>query len=399
MQIGIVLPSAPAYSETFFLNKIKGLEEHGFSVVIFANSINKNAPKDLNISVAPKLKGHIVKLGIRSIYTICLSFLFHYKNSKRLYNFDKNEGVNLLQRLKNIVSSHHILKSEVDWLHFGFGTMVFHKENVAKAIGAKMAVSFRGFDIGVYPLKKPNCYLKLWKKVNRIHVISDDIKDLVYKNGYEGESEIIKITPAIDVSFFNYEEEFNFSNENRFTTVARLHWKKGIEYTLNALSILKNKGVPFHYTIIGEGIDRERLEFAVHQLDLKNHVSFKGKVKHEQVKDELKKGDIYIQYSIQEGFCNAVLEAQALGLLCIVSDAEGLPENVNDGKTGWVVHRCNAKALADQIETVINLSYETKAMISKNARLRVLNNFGLDQQYKKFIEFYKPSKIRLTQAN
>ena len=117
------------------------------------------------------------------------------------------------------------------------------------------------------------------------------------------------------------------------------------------------------------------------------------------VKDSLSKTDIYLQYSHSEGFCNAVLEAQAMGCLCIVSDGGALPENVIDGKTGWVVHRCNAKALADQIETVINLPYETKAMISKNARLRVLNNFGLDQQYKKFIEFYKPSEIKLTQTN
>ncbi|MBK7870836.1 MAG: glycosyltransferase family 4 protein [Saprospiraceae bacterium] len=53
------------------------------------------------------------------------------------------------------------------------------------------------------------------------------------------------------------------------------------------------------------------------------------------------KADIYLQYSIQEGFCNAVLEAQAMGLLCIVSDAEGLPENILHGQTGWVVPKGN----------------------------------------------------------
>ena len=66
-------------------------------------------------------------------------------------------------------------------------------------------------------------------------------------------------------------------------------------------------------------------------------VSFKGKLAHMEVKKAMEQADIYLQYSLQEGFCNAVLEAQAMGLLCIVSDAEGLPENVLHGQTGWVV--------------------------------------------------------------
>ena len=48
----------------------------------------------------------------------------------------------------------------------------------------------------------------------------------------------------------------------------------------------------------------------------------------------MKNSDVYIQSSVQEGFGNAVLEAQASGLCCIVSDAEGLSENVLNEKTG-----------------------------------------------------------------
>ena len=39
MRIGIVLPSVPAYSETFFSNKIKGLEGKGHTVFVFADAI------------------------------------------------------------------------------------------------------------------------------------------------------------------------------------------------------------------------------------------------------------------------------------------------------------------------------------------------------------------------
>ncbi|TCK68835.1 colanic acid/amylovoran biosynthesis glycosyltransferase [Winogradskyella wandonensis] len=389
MRIGIVLPSVPAYSETFFVNKIKGLQRHGFSVVIFASSAGTKEFHLSKFKLAPKLKGSKVSIVFNSLYILCLSFVFQFKKSKRLYLLDKKDGVGFLQRLKNIISSYHIFSEPLDWLHFGFGTMVFNKENVAKAIDARMAVSFRGFDIGVYPLKHPSCYQKLWTKVNRIHVISDDIKELVYENGFGGESEIIKITPAIDTSFFNYEKELHLAKESRFVTVARLHWKKGLVYTLEALSILKSLGYSFHYTIIGDGAEKERLQFAIHQLNLEGNVTLKGKMEHEDIKKALEDADIYLQYSIQEGFCNAVLEAQAVGLLSVVSDAEGLSENIINNKTGWVVPKQSPKLLAEKLLEVINLDDEEKQKISKSARERVINQFNLTKQAKEFINFYE----------
>ena len=41
--------------------------------------------------------------------------------------------------------------------------------------------------------------------------------------------------------------------------------------------------------------------------------------------------------AVSEGFCNAVLEAQAMKLPVVCTDADGLPENVQDGTTGLVV--------------------------------------------------------------
>src|SRR5690606_23867831 len=216
-----------------------------------------------------------------------------------------------------------ILSKKLDWLHFGFGTMALGRENIAAVIGAKMAVSFRGFDIAIYPVKHPNCYDKLFEKTDKVHVISNDIMRLVSQQDLNNKKEIVKITPAIDTSFFK-SVSIPPNGIIKITTMARLHWKKGLEYTLEALALLKNENIPFHYTIIGDGVEKERLQFAIYQLGLGDCVTFTGKLPPEEVKKQLQQTDIYLQYSIQEGFCNAVLEAQAMGLLCVVSDAEGL---------------------------------------------------------------------------
>ncbi|PKQ46739.1 glycosyltransferase family 4 protein [Confluentibacter flavum] len=389
MRIGLVLPAVPGYSETFFSNKIKGLEANGYTVILFVNSCNRKTKTSTKTKVAPKLSGNMVRIGMISFYRLSYSLIFHFKVSRRLFILDRDDGINFIQRIKNIIINNHIFSEPVDWLHFGFGTMVLNRENVAKAIGAKMAVSFRGFDIGIYPVKHPGCYKRLWEKVDKIHVISNDISELVYKQGFNNQVPIIKITPAIDIRFFKNNHKTEYNKIPHFITVARLHWKKGLDYTLEALALLKEENIPFHYTIIGDGPQEEYLKFGTHQLGLNDYVTFTGKLSHELVKKKLEQADIYLQYSIQEGFCNSVLEAQAIGLLCVVSDAEGLSENVLHNKTGWVVPLRQPKLLLEKIRNIINLPQTEKDTISQNAKERVKLEFNIKKQQKEFVGFYE----------
>ena len=75
-----------------------------------------------------------------------------------------------------------------------------------------------------------------------------------------------------------------------------------------------------------------------------------------------------------------------MGLMTIVSDAEGLAENVIHGETGWVVPKMKPKILSKFVIDVINL--DKKNIISINARRRVLEKFNLDNQAKLFNAFY-----------
>ena len=118
-------------------------------------------------------------------------------------------------------------------------------------------------------------------------------------------------------------------------------------------------------------------------------VKFLGKLSQNEVKNYLEQSDIYLQYSIQEGFCNSVLEAQAMGLMCIVSDAEGLSENVLDDKTGWVVPKRKPELLAKKIADVIKMSSASKEKIREVAIKRVREEFNLKSQNMAFVSFYK----------
>lgn len=389
MKIGLVLPALPAYSETFFKNKILGLQKNGHEVVLFVNhSEGVKSYLDCKVVMAPKLSGNKVKVSI-IIFQQLIRSIVNFNKSWKLFHLNKQDNLPFLQNIKQIVSNQFLMNEKLDWLHFGFGTMAIGRENVARVIDAKMAVSFRGFDIGIYPIKHPNCYRLLFEKVYKIHVISDDIKYLLYKNGLGNTPTIKKITPAIDTNFFSGKVKNSVENNKiQFTTIARLHWKKGLDYVLEALSLLNRDGFDFQFTIIGDGTEKERLQFAAHQLGLADCVFFAGKLSPEQVKEVLHTTDVYLQYSLQEGFCNAVLEAQAMGLLCVVSNAEGLSENVLDNKTGFVVPKQNAKLLFEKLKEVLALPEIEKQKIREAAIARVQKEFNLEKQQKEFLTFY-----------
>lgn len=386
MKVGLVLASAPGYSETFFYSKIKGLQSSGHEVILFCAN-NPQDFKQCTVVLFPKQ----YTIGLKQVSMliwVCLGLIPYLKTLSKFISMERNEGVSWSRILKCIYNYAPIFKQKLDWLHFGFGTLAIGAENLADSKQAKMAVSFRGFDIGVYPIKYPNCYKKIWEKVSKIHVISDDIADLLYKNGFQDQAKVVKITPAIDVDYFTSPNPQNIGTPLQIITVARLHWKKGLHYTIEALALLKEKGVKFRYRIVGVGPEEEALKYATYQYGLQNEIIFLGKLNHIEIKEELAKSHLYVQYSVQEGFCNAVLEAQAMGLLCVVSKAEGLSENVLDGQSGWVVPSRRPDLLALKIINILELSENETGQIRNFAISRIKKDFNLKKQELEFMEFY-----------
>lgn len=390
MRIGLVLPAVPGYSETFFRNKIHGLETKGHEVILIVPYKANGNKENYSIVYGPNLDGGKISKLLNSLFALFGLCIRSFKNLNRFWKLESNSGSNTQLIFKKAILNSHILNLQLNWVHFGYATTAIDREMVAKAIGAKMAVSFRGFDIGIYPIQHPGCYQRLWEHVNLVHSISNDLLEKAYQLGLPKEIPVVKITPAIEVEqFISGGREYFRGSEIKFLTVGRLHWKKGLEYVLEALSILKKRGFKIEYTIAGNGAELDRLIYAAYQFDLRNEVKFIGVIASEAVATLIASNDIYIQYSVQEGFCNAVLEAQAAGMLCVVSDAEGLPENVLHEITGWVVPKRQPELLAAQLEKIIKLPETILKSTSERAVERVIDEFNLEKQQEAFEAFYQ----------
>lgn len=390
LKIGIVLSSVPGYSETFFRNKIKGLQSNGMDVTLFVDEpVITTHHLSCKVIVAPKFNsGFFLKLKNACIAALKSCFV-NPKQSLKQYKLDKKDGLTIKQRIKNLIFNQYLLGRDLDWIHFGYGMLATNRENVAEAINAKMAVSFRGFDLYLSPLKHKNCYKTLFGKDIKYHVLSEKMKQKL--TSYDiSESRIQIITPAIDISLFDgFNRTVKTNKTLNILCVSRLHWVKGLHYLLEALALLKNDEIKFKLTIVGDGEDQERLIFAAHQYGILKEVNFTGKLTQTEVVEYLKTSNLYVQYSIQEGFGNAVLEAQAMGLPCIVSDADGLQQNVLHNKTGWVVPKRNPIALAKKIKEVYYLDPEKTHLITSAAVKRARNEYNLNNQNRLFLEFYR----------
>ena len=110
------------------------------------------------------------------------------------------------------------------------------------------------FEGMIYPfihLNTMGVLIVFWNKVDKVHSISKDLLKIAYRRGLDMKTESSIIYPAIDTYYFNAKSEKvkNLTNKKlNVLTVARLHWKKGLDYTLEALAIL-NKEI-FHLNIL-----------------------------------------------------------------------------------------------------------------------------------------------------
>jgi len=286
-----------------------------------------------------------------------------------------------------------------DIIHFEFGSLATGRTHLKKLLDCKISVSFRGYDLNFVGLDQADYYNEVWAKTDACHFLGEDLWQRAQTRGCSPEMPHMLIPPAVDLDKFPIIErpssEVLGTREKplKILSVGRLEWKKGYEFALSAMKILQDQGLVFEYRVIGEGEHRAALEFTCHQLGIKESVQFLGALPHDQVIEQLGWADVFLHSAVSEGFCNAVLEAQAMGLPVVTSNADGLAENVADGVTGFVVPRRDPFATAQKLSLLVK-SPELRMQMGKAGRERVLTQFQLKDQITRFEDFYTRISIQ-----
>ncbi|KAM8977033.1 phosphatidylinositol N-acetylglucosaminyltransferase subunit A [Pelodytes ibericus] len=139
--------------------------------------------------------------------------------------------------------------------------------------------------------------------------------------------EIVSVIPnAVDPTDFTPDPHKKKENKITIVVVSRLVYRKGIDLLGGIIPEMCLKYPELHFLIGGEGPKRIILEEVRERYQLHDRVHLSGALEHQQVRDELVKGDIFLNTSLTEAFCMAIVEAASCGLQVVSTRVGGIPE-------------------------------------------------------------------------
>jgi phosphatidylinositol N-acetylglucosaminyltransferase subunit A len=138
---------------------------------------------------------------------------------------------------------------------------------------------------------------------------------------------IIRVIPnAIDPSKFTPDLSQRHSTRVKVVVVSRLVYRKGVDLLVGIIPAICIKDPIVDFIIGGDGSKRLELQEMVERHGLEHRVEFLGAVPHANVRNVLCRGHIFLNCSLTESFCIAILEAACCGLLVVSTNVGGVPE-------------------------------------------------------------------------
>ncbi|KAH8331799.1 hypothetical protein KR074_012536 [Drosophila pseudoananassae] len=106
---------------------------------------------------------------------------------------------------------------------------------------------------------------------------------------------------------------------------SRLVYRKGIDLLAGVIPRFKNSP-NVHFIIVGDGPKRDLLEEIREKTNMQDRVEMVGAVEHAKVRDILVRGHIFVNTSLTEAYCMAIVEAASCGLQVVSTSVGGIPE-------------------------------------------------------------------------
>ena len=156
--------------------------------------------------------------------------------------------------------------------------------------------------------------------------------------------------PCIDLGKLTGETKAEAPHERlRLLFVGQLRSYKGVEYLLDAMRELLQRGKKVELTVVGDGPDRGRLDELVDRLGIRPSVTMAGSLSDEDLHAQYLRNDVLVLPSLRgESFGIVLLEARLHGMRLVASDLPGVREVVGQ-VGGELVKPADPHALAQAL--------------------------------------------------
>lgn len=276
-------------------------------------------------------------------------------------------------------------------VHAHFAPNGCHVITLAQELKVPLIVSLHGYGVNSSDQHLPALYIRrrslLKSSASRFLCISEFIRTQAIAKDFPAEKCVVQYT-GVDTRLFSPDPGIARSPIVLF--VGRLVHAKGCEYLVRAMAAVQLALPGTRLVVIGDGLERRRLE-----EDAKANLTdceFIGSQPPAVVREWMSRARVFCCPSIvtdtaSEGFGMTFVEAQSMGLPVVGTAIGGIPEAVEEGKTGFLVPERNAEAIASKILLLLQ-NRDLWTNFSESGRARTCERFDLRRQAGRLEQIY-----------
>jgi len=226
-----------------------------------------------------------------------------------------------------------------------------------------------------------------FRKADAVVALNEQVSEEMQRIGVPQER-IVCIPNGIEVEPGHRKYDYSIGDSVRVVFVGRLHPQKGIDALLKAFKLAAQASPHDGWQLIlaGTGPLEQALRALANELEIDRQVEFRGQV--EDVNSLLDHSDMFVLPSLSEGISNALLEAMAHGLPCVVTDIPGNHDLIRDGDNGKLVPVGDPAALAQVLVQIVRDEH-TRKRLGQGAYHTVETRYSLSQVADQYIQLYE----------
>jgi colanic acid/amylovoran biosynthesis glycosyltransferase len=347
-----VLTEFPTDSETFVLNEIRGLRELGVEIrhvlSLRRPTSRRLPPVGLDVLVPPAwwcTLPFLLALTLRHpgrLASLLIELWREHKGERFWSRRGATSGLKSLYLLP--LCAWTLRQANFGHVHAHFaGNATSAARQLAIMAGTRYSFTGHGSDILLYPPQ--GLARRIQQAAFFVTVSNHNLEQIRQHHPGLQDATCAVIPCGIPMERFARARRERGPHLRRMVTVARLDPVKALYLPLRALAAGGAELADLHYTIVGEGPERNRLEAEIRDLALTDRVELAGLLGPDEVVQRLREADLFLLSSLSEGFPVVLMEAAAAHLPMVATKITAVPDIVQDGVNGRLVPPGDPEAL------------------------------------------------------